>query len=216
MDPKLAEAYQTEEALQNEAEALATLGMAEKLAAAEELNVDGMSDEEAEALAASILGDEEAPEQEESAQEQDEDEEKTASQVEQEKVAEAEHLGRVMAHAFVNERAKIAQAAAEKSKTASKKAGKVMGALKKKASAEAPEQQEEAKPELSKLDQLALARAQEILKENGIELEGEEKQASIPEEKVEQLQAKVQSRAEEMLREAGYSFDSDETETDEK
>lgn len=209
MDPKLAEIYKTEESLQAEAEALATLNMVEKLAAAEDLDVEGMSDEEAEELAKAVLGSdsEEAPaeEQEESEEEgaDGSEEEKTAAEkIAQEKVAEADHLGRVMAHAYVSEKAKIAAAAVEKAKTAGKKDGKVMGALKaKKASAEAPVEEES----VSSLDQLAIARAQEILKENGIEPE-QEKMSSIDEEKALQLQEKIQARAEELLVEAGYKF----------
>ncbi len=221
MDAKLAEIYKTEENLQNEAEALATLNMAEKLASADELNVDGMSDAEAEALAAQILGGDETVEEsaqeeepaEDKAEETEESEEKTASEKEmQEKIAEAEHLGRVMAHAFVSEKSKIAMARAEKAKTAGKKDpkdGKVMGALKaKKASAEPAEEK------MSSLDQLAIARAHEILKENGVELEGQEKQSSINEEQAAQLQEKVQNRAVEILREAGFTFDGDEEQTE--
>ncbi len=209
MDAKLAEMYQTEKSLETEAEALATLAMAEKLASAEDLDVDGMTDEQAEELARAVLADSddeeapaaEEPEDDKAAVEEPADE-KTASA--QEKVAEAEHFGRVMAHAFVNERAKIAAAAAEKAKTASKKDGKVMGALKsKKASAEETEPQEE---EVSSLDRLAYARAQEILKENGVDTE-QEKNSSISEDQARMLAEKVNARAVEMLEAEGYEFE---------
>lgn len=275
MDPKLAEVYQTNQPDEADVEALATAALAEKLAEADEVNVDGLSDEEAEALASQIIdGDsasaegEEQPEAEAAAEEPAEEEEKTAGEEEQltpeqEKIAEADYLGRVMAHAYVAERKEIEkQAAAETAKTAgkldnlkgavamtgaaaSKKkdavkagAGKVMAHLKsgkgkaqaagaaaltgaggagymagkmskdKKASAEQPAEAEQ----VSALDQLAFARAQEILKANGIDpnaeqaTEEQEKKSSIDEEKVALLEQKVNERAQAMLTEAGYTF----------
>jgi hypothetical protein len=243
MDPKLAQVYGTNQADETDVEALATAELTSKLAAADELNLDGMSDDEAEALASELIGsdssDEEAPaETEEAASEEEETEEteeKTAGEETteaQEKIAEADYLGRVMAHAYVAERREIEKQAAAGSElaTVAKKgkgaAGKVMehvkkhgksyaagaagsgagfaaGRKSKKASAEAPEAATE---ELSALDRLAVARAQEILKENGVDLE-QEKQSSLDEEKAAQLAAKVEERAVAMLNEAGYKFE---------
>lgn len=240
MDPKLAQVYGTNQADETDVEALATAELTSKLAAADEINLDGMSDDEAEALASELIGsdssDEEAPaETEEAASEEEETEEKTAGEETteaQEKIAEADYLGRVMAHAYVAERREIEKQAAAGSElaTVAKKgkgaAGKVMehvkkhgksygagaagagagfmaGRKSKKASAEAPEAATE---ELSALDRLAVARAQEILKENGVDLE-QEKKSSLDEEKAAQLAAKVEERALAMLNEAGYKFE---------
>lgn len=263
MDAKLAEVYGTVATNESDVETLAAARMAEKLASADALDVSGMSDEEAEDLASQLLGDDSAAadesteenteeEQTEEASENTE-EEKTAGEEEltpaQEKIAEADHLGRVMAHAYVQERKEIekqagrldglkgaaaitagqAAAKAGKAKAGLKSgAGKVMdhmskhkkkyiagaastavagGAaavaakkMKKEASAEETE-------EISALDRLALARASEILKENGIEPAEQEKQSSIDEDKAAQLAEKVQARAQEFLVEAGYSFE---------
>jgi hypothetical protein len=107
MDPKLAEVYKTNQADETDVEALATAALAEKLASADEVDVSGLSDDEAEALAAQILeGDEPAAE----------GEEKTAGEEltpEQEKIAEADYLGRVMAHAYVAERREIEKEASK-------------------------------------------------------------------------------------------------------
>lgn len=278
MDPKLAEAYKTNQADETDVEALATAALAEKLAAADEVNVDGMSDDEAEALAAQLLegSEEQAPAEEPAAEAQPADEgEKTAGAEgeqaeepkltpEQEKIAEADYLGRVMAHAYVAERREIEKEAAAKAKTASKldnlkgavamtgaaaskaadkgKAalksggGKVMEHLKakgktyagigavgggsaaagyaagksksKKASAEQPAEETEQK--MSALDTLALARAQEILKEHGIDptaqAEETEKKSSINEEQADLLAQKVEERALALIADAGYEL----------
>lgn len=291
MDPKLAEVYQTNQPDESDVEALATAALAEKLAEADEVNVDGLSDDEAEALASQILDgdsgsadaqDEGEPEAEAAAEEPAaEGEEKTAGEEgeqltpEQEKIAEADYLGRVMAHAYVAERKEIEKEAAAKSKTASKvdnlkgavamtgsalskkkdalkagakgaanKVGKFLenhpktttglavggltaagvgseyGKMKvqakmnkkemdKKSSAEQPAETEQP---MSALDQLALARAHEILKEHGIDPSAEqpaeepeqEKKSSIDEEKAALLAQKVEERAQAMLTEAGY------------
>lgn len=210
MDAKLAEMYGTNQADETDAETLATAAFAEKMAAAEEdadTNIDGMSDEEAESLAQSLLSEDEQTEtaeepSEAATEETEEEEEKVASaeEVLKEKIAEADYLGRVMAHAFVHERRKIASAEADKVKAAAKKDdGKVMGHLKqKKANAETEDK-------VSALDQLAMARAQEILKASGIEQE-QEKKSSIDEEKAAQLAAKVDARAYELLKEQGYEI----------
>jgi hypothetical protein len=118
MDPKLAEVYKTNQADETDVEALATAALAEKLASADEVDVSGLSDDEAEALAAQIL-EGEAPAEEPQAEGDEpaaEGEEKTAGEEltpEQEKIAEADYLGRVMAHAYVAERREIEKEASK-------------------------------------------------------------------------------------------------------
>lgn len=262
MDAKLAEAYKTNQADETDTEALAMAALAEKLAASDEINVDGMSDDEAEALASEILGTtaEETPEEPAAEETPEEEGEKTAEEQEltpeQEKIAEADYLGRVMAHAYAAERREIeknagkldnlkgaaamAGAAASKHKdkavgAAKAGAGKVMEHVKKhksgygaaaggaaaagmfgagrmskkdkKASAEeAPAQEEQ---QVSALDQLAVARAEEILKEHGYEApaDEQEKKSSIDEDKAAQLAAKVEERAMAMIADAGIELE---------
>lgn len=249
MDPKLAMVYGTAPVNETDVEALATAELATKLAAADEIDVDGMSDAQAEELAQELLGGNSTAEEggeepaatEEPAVEEPaaEEEEKTAGDEttpEQEKIAEADYLGRVMAHAYVNERKEIEKAAAAavaKPKTASDKTtvvkpiaktaakkdpkdGKVMAALKsKKASAEAPVEE----PKMSALDTLAQQRALEILKENGIDPAAEqetEKKSSMNEEQAALLAAKVEERAQALLVSQGYEFKTEEAPTEEK
>lgn len=124
MDPKLAELYGTN---QIEAESVAADELAEKLAASEEMNVDGLSDEDAETLAQEILS-ATSEEQVENAEETETEEsstetteEETPAEEETEKVAQAQadYLGRVMAHAFTQELREIEkQASAELEKEA--------------------------------------------------------------------------------------------------
>jgi hypothetical protein len=102
MDPKLAEIYGTNDA---DLEKLAAAELAEGLANDEQLDTDGMTEEDLEAIAQDVLsasaeGEEEAEAAEgEAAPEQ----EKTSAAEAQEKLAEADYLGRVMAHSYVNE-----------------------------------------------------------------------------------------------------------------
>lgn len=63
--------------------------------------------------------------------------------------------------------------------------------------------------QISALDQLAIERAKEILAENGVELQSEEKTAALSEEQVAVLQSAVQARAEELLVAEGFSFEED-------
>src|SRR5687767_1800821 len=107
MDPKLAEVYKTNQPDEADVEALATAALAEKLASADEVDVSGLSDEEAEALASQILEGEKPAEEPQAEGDKPEGEEKTAGEEpaegeeltpEQEKIAEADYLGRVMAH----------------------------------------------------------------------------------------------------------------------
>lgn len=242
MDPKLAEVYGTNNVDEADVEALATAELTSKLAAADEVNLDDLSDEEAETLASEILGskDPEDPEEPEETPDEPKEEpkaeetEETQEKVAQDKIAEADYLGRVMAHAYVNERREIEKQASKEKQAGKMDAmkgkakdvgGKVLGHLKshkkkymaggaaavggaaahkmtKKGSADGEQ--------LSAVDQLALARAKEILKENGFEEEQpqeQEKKSSISDEKAALLNQKVQERAVQMLTDAGYSFD---------
>jgi len=104
----------------------------------------------------------------------EEEEEKLASDM-----RKADFLGRQMAHAYVDELTKLEKSAskqkvAHKQKTASK--SNSVG-------------------QVSALDQLALARAEEMLKQAGITKE------PTPEQRLEHA---IQTRAVEMLKEAGY------------
>lgn len=90
MDPKLAEIYGTNQ--EADLEKLAAAELAEGLANDEQLNLDGLSEDELEALAQDVLNGEEAA-----------TEEQPAGDEAQEKLAEADYLGRVMAHSYVNE-----------------------------------------------------------------------------------------------------------------
>ena len=95
MDPKLAEIYGTNEVTEADVEKLAAAELATKLAGDEETGTEGMTEEDLEAIAQQVL----APEQEQ----QEEVEETQAGDEAQEKVAEADYLGRVMAHSYVQE-----------------------------------------------------------------------------------------------------------------
>lgn len=226
MDPQLAAIYGTG-GDETDTEKLAAAKLAEELVDKEELDPSKLTDEQAEELAKKVLaGAEEGEEEEEQeakgeeeaeeeTEEEEESEEKTssASDEAQEKLAEADYLGRVMAHAYVQELRNISSAqektaskakVASKPKTASKakKANKVANFLKKKAAAPEPKQP-------SALDVLAERRALEILKENGIEpgepkQEKEEEKQSASKEEMAALAQKVEERAFQMLQTAGY------------
>jgi hypothetical protein len=86
MDPTLAEIYGTNEELDKTAAA----ELAEELSDEEGLSLDGMDEDDLEQLAAEVLGSD------------DEDGEEVDEEG-QEKLAEADYLGRVMAHSMVNE-----------------------------------------------------------------------------------------------------------------
>lgn len=238
MDPQLAAIYGTNTDGED-TEKLAAAELAEKLAADGEAEVE-YTDEQIQELARAALGGEESEEaveepeseeaEEQEASEGEEDEkaavkepeeaEKTsAAQEAKEKIAEADYLGRVMAHAYTNELRKIA-AAQEKTAGMKETAGKVMehvqkhgkkyaggagfaagvgaGRLSKRKRASADTQ------ELSPLDQLAVQRAHAILKENGIEVEPQAEKTSASEAEQAALAAAVDRRAMEMLQEAGY------------
>jgi len=127
MDPRLAEIYGTNSEEQTQdTEKVAAAQLAEKLAGDESLNLEGMSEDQIEALAQEVLAqgaDEQtqAAEETEEAEATEETEEKQAS----EKLAEADYLGRVMAHSYVQELRNI-----EKEAGVKETAGKVMGHLK--------------------------------------------------------------------------------------
>lgn len=95
MDPKLAEIYGTNQPTEADLEKLAAAELAEGLANDDQIDTDGLTEEDLEAIAQDVLG---------SNEDQDEEQEKTSAAEEaQEKLAEADYLGRVMAHAYVNE-----------------------------------------------------------------------------------------------------------------
>lgn len=259
MDPRLAEIYGTNEEV-SDVEKTAAAELAEKLAGEEQTDLDGLTDEDVEALAQEVLSsDEEAPEGEE------EEGEKTASEgtdETEEKVAEADYIGRVMAHAYVQELKSIEKSAAgdisdyggtKQKKTLRQRATKVGDKLKNfgsevrsragsTASAAAMEFGRAGKgkkalmvgaplaaaggaaaaykklkggkkkhsAETPALDTLAQQRALEILKENGVELESQEKQAGDEAPtKWDVLSQAVEQRAMQMLQEEGYEFEGD-------
>jgi hypothetical protein len=95
MDPVLAELYGTNQVDESDVEKLAAAQMAEELADDGEIDTDSMTDDAIEALAQEVLG---ASESEEPQAEVAEGGEEMS-----EKVAEADYMGRVMAHAYVQE-----------------------------------------------------------------------------------------------------------------
>lgn len=112
MDPKLAALYGTAQVDESDVEKLAAAKLAEELADDEQVDVAEMSDEQINELAAQVLAEEEAegseveePAEKTSAAEETEEVEETDEA--QEKLAEADYLGRVMAHAYVNELTEI-------------------------------------------------------------------------------------------------------------
>lgn len=124
MDPQLAALYQTNQD-DGDVEKLAAAELAEQLEGEGEVDTSDLTAEQAEELAAEVLaaqasagGEEEGEEEEEVSEEQ----EKTSAEAEAKaKLAEADYLGRVMAHAYVQELRKISSAQEEPAeKTASK------------------------------------------------------------------------------------------------
>jgi hypothetical protein len=97
MDAKLAEIYGTNTPEEGDVEKLAAAELAEKLAGDESMDLSELEPEQIEALAAQVLAGEDGQSEDE------EEEEKTAGDESSEKVAEADYLGRVMAHAYVQE-----------------------------------------------------------------------------------------------------------------
>lgn len=129
MDPRLAEIYGTNSEEQTQdTEKVAAAQLAEKLAGDESLDLDGMSEDQIEALAQEVLA-QGAEEKTEEASEESEETESTEEKQASEKLAEADYLGRVMAHSYVQELRNI-----EKEAGAKETAGKVMGHVKRHAS----------------------------------------------------------------------------------
>lgn len=224
MDPQLAEIYGTSS---EDTEKLAAAEMAEGLAEEGEIDPENLTDEQVEMLAQQALAGEEgaeveAAEGEEGAEVEEPGVEKVSEA--QEKLAEADYLGRVMAHAYTQELRKIASAETEKTagprfEAAKGKAkevgGKVWGhmkAHKKKyigggaalaaAGTGAALYKRHKKKHSSALDTIAEQRALEILAENGIDPNAQEKTSAADEQAV--LAEAVEKRAYEMLAEAGY------------
>jgi len=113
MDPKLAEIYGTNQ--EADLEKLAAAELAEGLANDDQLDTDGMTEEELEAVAQEVLnasaeGDEGG---EEGGNIDGEQEKVSAAEEAQEKLAEADYLGRVMAHSYVNELRNIEKTASD-------------------------------------------------------------------------------------------------------
>lgn len=125
MDPQLAAIYGNN--IDGEdTEKLAAAELAEKLAADGDAEVE-YTEEQIQELAAAALGEETEEEEQQAAGEETEEgaavtepeeaEKTSAAEEAKEKIAEADYLGRVMAHAYTNELRKIA---AEQEKTAGK------------------------------------------------------------------------------------------------
>ena len=92
MDPTLAEIYGTNEMDEADVEKLAAAEAAQELADDDEIDPSEMTDEDVEAVAAEVLA---------AGSEEEEEEEETTEG--NEKLAEADYMGRVMAHAYVQE-----------------------------------------------------------------------------------------------------------------
>jgi len=119
----------------------------------------------------------EKAEEKKEGEDESEEEEKKEDESEEEKLANADYIGRVMAHAFWNEKSELEKAASSKKTFA------------KKASVHKP----------TALDVLAEQRAQELLKEAGYQAG-----APVQSSDEQKLAAAVDARALEMLKAAGY------------
>lgn len=148
MDQFLAEYYGTNGASQStetiiDKEAEASFDLFAKVAAAEGIDLSKMSDEDVMALYTKVAGEDEHEDKEEERKKEKEEEKKkeAAAKAElaaktaaastqaptaeaQEKLAEADFLGRVMAHAYVQEMKKIAEASTEVAPEATKEAAR--------------------------------------------------------------------------------------------
>jgi hypothetical protein len=107
MDQRLAELYGTNQVTEDDVEKLAAAELAEQLTEDGDIDLSGITEEDLEAVAQEVLGasGEEAGE---------EDEEEEVDGETQEKVATADLMGRVMAHAFVQEQTEIEKDAGAK------------------------------------------------------------------------------------------------------
>lgn len=101
MDPKLAAMYGTNVLDESDIEKLAAAEFAEQLANDGQIDLDNIDPDQLEALAQDVLGGEDAEVEGDDAELED-----------QEKVAEADYLGRVMAHAMTQEMRDIEKTAA--------------------------------------------------------------------------------------------------------
>jgi uncharacterized protein with gpF-like domain len=204
MDPKLAEIYGTGKTAEADIEKLAAAELAEKLSASEEIDVNALTDEDVEALATEVLAAEQGGE---GAQETAGDDTEA-----QEKVAEADYLGRVMAHAFVQETKEIEKKAAEEKKEEKKeekdekKEKKLPPFMKAKMSAgKVAKHLKGMDKKSSALDTLAERRAVEILEANNIDpetLKPVQEKTSATKEEV--LSAAVDQKAWELLGQYGF------------
>lgn len=131
MDPKLAAIYGTNQTTDADLEKLAAAELAEGLANDDQIDTDGLTEDDLEAVAQSVLdgsgGDE--------GEGEGEGQEKTSAEIDeeaQEKLAEADYLGRVMAHSYVKELKEIEKTAGMTGgqRVAQKAGGKVKGFLK--------------------------------------------------------------------------------------
>jgi hypothetical protein len=216
MDKTLAEFYGTNADVEVDAEKLAAAEAAEVLAGEKGVNLeDGeMTEEDLEAVAEEVLKGEggETP--------TEETEVKEPEAAAQEKFAEADYMGRVMAHAFVAESKEIEKEATAKAKTASK-AGKVADHLKKvKKSAAMPpqfmkgkeekgkegkeEKEEKKEKKSSAFEQLVNTRIAEILQANDIDPTTVKVSEADPKAV---LAAKVDEKAYETLKEMGFQIE---------
>lgn len=117
MDPRLAEIYGTNADTEQtqDTEKVAAAQLAEKLAGEDSLNLENMSGEDLEALAQEVLaadGATEATEEKNEESDESEESEETTDKEASEKLAEADYLGRVMAHSYVQELKNIEKSAA--------------------------------------------------------------------------------------------------------
>lgn len=125
MDPKLAAIYGTNQETDADLEKLAAAELAEGLANDDEVDTDGLTEEELEAVAQDVLNASSEEGAEEGGNIDGEQEKTSAAEQAQEKLAEADYLGRVMAHSYHQELQKIA--AAEQEKTAGMTSGQRVG-----------------------------------------------------------------------------------------
>lgn len=118
MDQRLAEIYHTNEEGEADVEKLAAAQLAEELEDNDAIDLDGLDEEQLNALAEEVLGEVEEPEEGEAVKtaEDEEAEEEEETEDEPVKLAEADfqqadQMGRIMAHAFVQEHKEIEKSA---------------------------------------------------------------------------------------------------------
>lgn len=237
MDPQLAAIYGTN-ADESDVEKLAAAELAEKLAEDGEFDPEDLTPEQAEELAQQILAAGDESEEEEAAVEEPAEktsaaEGSTDDEEAKEKLAEADYLGRVMAHAYVNELKKISSAEAPVEKTAAKGGGRVARMISKlpvKGTARALEagavagagfgaykggkaiynkikgKKKKAAADVQEEQKMSALDTLALQRAEEILAAGQEK-TSASEQEMQKLQAAVDARAMEMLSEAGYQFE---------